>query len=164
MPGVAPLAAVPHQTNLQHPQDMVQVGWEWDGDWLLAFGPGEQEGIVLATDSARLPDRRAPPLAFVRVARTKPTVCPGGLARLIEPFLGGVFGVRVQEGRIVTGEIIVQSHPSKLRQPVARAMAALAIHPVVGDERARVDCATGPIERVGSGLGQFTWNDVSTDH
>src|SRR5439155_22175948 len=50
VPGVAPGAAVPNQAYLQHPQDMVQVGRQWDGDRLVAVGPGEHEGIALAPD------------------------------------------------------------------------------------------------------------------
>src|SRR5438128_1394145 len=82
-------------------------------------------------------------LAFVRVARSLLAVGPRGLAGLIKAFLGCVLTMGMQQRRLLAGEVVVQAHPSELREPVARTLARLTIYPVVGDECARVDCAAG---------------------
>jgi hypothetical protein len=55
--------------------------------------------------------------------------------------LGRVLGVCLQKRWIVAREVVVQPHGGELRQPVARASAALAIDTVVRDQCLGIDRA-----------------------
>src|SRR6266545_3995144 len=164
VPGVTVGPPVVFEPHFQHAQHIPEVLWQRESYRRQSLCPGQQQPLRLPANAALLPDSRAPRLALVRVLCAQMAVHLGNFARLVEAFLGRVFAMGVEQGRVIAGEIVVQALAGVPRQPVARASAALAIDAVVRDERAGIDRAAGPIEGVGLCVLEMTLDDVGTDH
>lgn len=164
VPSVAVGAPVVDQSHFQHTQHVPEVLWQQDDDRRQRPRTRKQEGIPLAADTALLPDGRAPPRTLMWVLRAMLAIGPRRLARFVKAFLGRVLGVCVQQRWIVAREVVVQPHSGELRQPVARASAALAIDAVVSDECLGIDRAASPIERIGLSAIEMAVDDVCSDH